>query len=70
MDPYNTILKDTTISNNCIVGTNSLCKGSYLKKYNDNIIIGGNPAEFIKSDFVYVYDKQIERELFNKYINY
>ena len=65
-----TVLKDTTIPNNCIVGTNSLCKGDYLKKFHENIIIGGNPATLLKKDFVYVHDKQIEKELFNKYINY
>jgi acetyltransferase-like isoleucine patch superfamily enzyme len=39
-----TILKDTVIGNNCIIGANSLVKGQFP----DNCLIAGNPAKIIK----------------------
>lgn len=38
------ILKGTEIGKNCVVGAGSVVSG----KWEDNSIIGGNPARFIK----------------------
>ena len=64
------VLKNTIIPSNCIVGAKSLCKGNLLKKYGENIILGGNPAVLIKKDYAYIFDKKKENNLLKKYVNY
>ena len=46
----NTILKGSQISNNCVIGSNSLINKKF---YKDNILIAGNPAKILKENIVW-----------------
>lgn len=58
------ILKNTTIPKNSIVGANSLCSGNYLEKNGEGILLAGIPAKVVKTDVSYIVDKKQEQELF------
>ncbi len=59
-----TILKGTTISNNSIVGANSVCSGDY-SKYGDGVLLAGIPVKQLKNGVEYIKNKRSEIELFN-----
>jgi len=63
-----TILKNSVIPKNSIVGSDSLCTGNYLKKYGESILLVGVPAKLLKNNISYLNDKTKEMELF-KYFN-
>jgi len=48
-----TVLKGTTIGENCIVGTGSIVSGHF----GDNLLIGGNPAKVLKSGVTWSADR-------------
>lgn len=60
-----TILKNTIVPKNAIVGAESLCSGNYLEKYGESILLVGVPAKLLKSNISYLKDKRKEMELFN-----
>jgi acetyltransferase-like isoleucine patch superfamily enzyme len=60
-----TILKNTVLPINTIVGSDSLCTGNYLEKYGESILLAGLPAKLIKNNVSYLKDKKKETELFN-----
>jgi acetyltransferase-like isoleucine patch superfamily enzyme len=64
-----TILKNTILPNEIIIGSNSLCSGNYLDKIDCKTIIAGNPAKLIKRNMVYIFENNEEKFYFNEYIN-
>ena len=63
------ILKNTRISKNTIVASNSLCTGDYAKD-GEGILLAGAPAKYIRNNVEYLKDKNQELELFKYFNNY
>lgn len=61
------ILKSTILSQNTIVGANSLCSGNYKEKYGNGVLIAGVPAILLKNEVSYLIDKKHEQELFQHF---
>ncbi len=65
-----TVLKNTVLPKNTIVGANSLCSGNYSEKYGEGILLSGIPAKLAKKDIEYLKDKKQELELFQYFKNH
>ena len=60
-----TILKNTILGKNTIVGSDSLCSGNYLAKYGESVVLAGLPAKLVKKNVAYLCNKEKEMELLN-----
>lgn len=60
-----TILKNTILPDNAIVGSDSLCSGNYFSKYGNSILLVGTPAKVLKKNVYYLKNKKKEMELLN-----
>jgi acetyltransferase-like isoleucine patch superfamily enzyme len=59
------IMKGTVTPRNLIIASNSLLNKDYTITVPENSLIGGTPAELIKTNIVRVFDPELERKISN-----
>lgn len=62
-----TILKNTFIAEESIIGANSVCTGNYEEKDGKGVLLVGSPAKSIKNNVSYLKNKKQEMDLFQHF---